>query len=128
MNARMKRVIGIFFIALPALTFAVTAPTSFAGFVNIIICLALDFVPIIILVAFLEFIRGLINYISSGDNEEKRSEGIKFMVYGMIGFFVMISVWGALKVFTSTFSVSYGIPQFKSSVASVDTSGCSNVF
>lgn len=113
----------------PWFAFSATAPTSVAGFINIIICLALDLVPIIVLLAFAEFIRGLIKYVSSGDNEEKRSEGINFMVYGMIGFFVIVGFWGALRIGTSTFNVSFGIPQFKSSGASpINTSSCSSIF
>jgi len=129
MSKQIKKIIYLFSFAAPLLTFAATAPTSFAGFVNIIICLALDVVPIIVLIAFAEFIRGLIKYISSGDNEEKRSEGIKFMVFGMIGFFVIVGVWGALRIATSTFNVSFGIPQFKSSGANpINTSNCASIF
>ncbi len=127
----MKKFIYIFVLTLtpPVFAFALTAPTSFAGLVNIIICLALDLVPIIILIAFVEFLRGLIKYVSAGDNEEKRSEGTKFMIYGMIGFFVIVGIWGVLRIFTSTFNVSFGIPQFKSSGTNpINTSSCANVF
>ncbi len=117
---------------LPGLAFAVTAPTTFAGFVAIVVCLVLDLVPIIILFAFAEFIRGLINYVGAGDSEEKRTDGINYMIYGMIGFFVMVGIWGILNLVTGTFGHSVGIPQFvgSGSPAAIPTSTakCSSIF
>lgn len=129
MNQKLKKYLYVLTLMFPFLTFAASAPTTFAGLINIIICLALDIVPVIVLIAFVEFLRGLINYVSAGDNEEKRSEGIKFMIYGMIGFFVIVGVWGILKLFTSSFNVTFGIPQFKGSgQSSLNTDSCSSLF
>lgn len=124
----MKKILSFILLISPAWVFAVNQPTSFAAVVNIIICLALDAVPIVILIAFVEFLRGLIKYVSSGDNEEKRTEGINFMIYGAIGFFVIVGVWGILKLSTSSFNISLLIPQFKSNgSANIDYSHCSSL-
>jgi len=39
-------------------------------------------------------------------NEEKRAEGKNTVMYGIIGIFVMVSVWGLVNILKSTFSLS----------------------
>jgi hypothetical protein len=89
-------------------------PKDFAAFVCIVIKLALDFIPYLVVIAVGAFIQGLIKYVGHGDNEEKMSEGRKMMIYGIFGFFMMVSVWGILGIFTNSFGLSVVIPQFKS--------------
>ncbi|MEO6536292.1 MAG: hypothetical protein ABIT47_01235 [Candidatus Paceibacterota bacterium] len=60
-------------------------------------------VPLIFALAFLVFIWGVFQYFIAGaGNEEKRDTGKQFMLYGIIGFFVMISVWGLVRILTGT--------------------------
>ncbi len=89
-----------------------TAPTDFASMVCIVVKLALDFVPFLFTLAAIAFIQGLVKYVSHGDNEEKRSEGRKMMIYGIVGFFFMVSIWGILGLFTKGFGLSATVPQF----------------
>lgn len=80
----------------------VTYLASFAGFLTSIINGIL--VPLIFAVAFLAFIWGVYTYLILGaGNEEKRKEGKNFILYGLIGFFVMISVWGLVSILVNTF-------------------------
>lgn len=87
----------------------------------IFINLLLDFVPYIVVIAIGAFIMGLIRYVANGDNEEKRSEGTKMMIYGTVGLFFMVSVWGILNIFVSSFGLPFGIPQFKSTGTTVES-------
>lgn len=89
------------------------SPSNFKALVCIIVFVALDFVPYIITLAVCAFLMGVIKYIGHGDNEEKRAEGNKLMIYGIVGLFFIFSIWGVLKLFTNSFNVSFGIPQFK---------------
>ena len=114
-----------FLVAVPAFAL-VAAPTSVADFVKIINCLALDVVPVIVLLAFIIFVAGLVGYVGSGDNEEKREQGRSVMIYGLIGFFVMVSIWGILGIVTNSFGKQVLIPQFKGSGSVQDVSSCSN--
>jgi hypothetical protein len=91
----------------------ITAPKKFSDLACIIIKLALDFVPYLVVIAVIAFMQGMIKYVGNGDNEEKRGEGRKMMVYGTLGFFFMVGIWGILKIFTSSFGVSLVIPQLK---------------
>ncbi|CAN5703339.1 hypothetical protein BH11PAT2_BH11PAT2_05720 [soil metagenome] len=60
-------------------------------------------VPLVFAVAFIVFIYGVFRYfILGGGNEEKRAEGRKFVMWGIIAFAIMVSVWGLVNVITGT--------------------------
>ena len=52
-------------------------------------------------VAVVMFIYGIVEYIWSADNEDKVSDGKRHMIWGIIGIFVMIGVYGILNVLSS---------------------------
>ena len=61
------------------------------------------FIPLFFAVAFLLFIWGVFLYFILGaGNDEKRKEGRSFVVYGIIGFVIMVSLWGIVALLTST--------------------------
>jgi len=61
-------------------------------------------VPLIFALAFLAFIWGIVQgFILNADNDEKRKEAKKFAIYGIVGFFLMLSVWGLVGMLTNTF-------------------------
>ena len=49
-------------------------------------------------VAVFMFIYGIVEYIWSADNEDKVAVGKKHMIWGIIGMFVMIGVYGILNL------------------------------
>jgi len=49
-------------------------------------------------VAVVMFIYGIVEYIWSADNEDKVAVGKKHMIWGIIGMFVMIGVYGILNL------------------------------
>lgn len=60
-------------------------------------------VPLLFALAFTIFLFGIFRYfILGGANEEKRDEGKKFMVWGLIGFFIMVTVWGIVNLLVSS--------------------------
>lgn len=89
-------------------------PKDLKGVACILIKLSLDFIPYLVVIAVGAWMMGLIGYVGNGDNEEKRSEGRKMMIYGMVGFFFMVSIWGVLEIFTNSFGIGLAIPQFNS--------------
>lgn len=75
--------------------------TSIIGFINVVL------VPLLFAVAFLVFIYGIFNYfIAGGANEEKRDEGKKLAIWGIVAFFIMVSVWGLVNVLIGTFGLT----------------------
>ncbi len=78
---------------------------SFIGFINFVL------VPLLFAVAFVVFIYGIFNYfIAGGANEEKRDQGKQLAIWGIIGFFVMVSVWGLVNVLIGTFGLDSRTP------------------
>src|SRR3989344_3284825 len=48
----------------------------------------------VIAAAIVVFFWGVAQYIGGGDDEEKRSKARNTMIYGIIGIFSMVSIWG----------------------------------
>lgn len=73
------------------------------------------FVPFIFSLALLSFMVAIFWYIRNADNEQKRGEAIKWIIWSVIGLFFMVTVWTFAKFFASDFFGSQGgvIPQFK---------------
>ena len=49
-------------------------------------------------VAVVMFIYGIVEYIWSADNEDKVAVGKKHMIWGIVGIFVMMGVYGILNI------------------------------
>jgi predicted PurR-regulated permease PerM len=99
--------------ALPLFAFAQIQATSAQSlslgviqFINTIL------VPLIFALAFFVFIWGVFQYfIAGGHDEEKKEKGKSLMLYGLIGFFVMVSVWGLVNILVGTFNLDKNIPR-----------------
>lgn len=66
-------------------------------------------VPLIFAVAFLVFIWGVFQYFIA-KSEEAKENGKNLILYGLIGFFVMVSVWGLVNILVGTFSLNNAAP------------------
>ena len=53
----------------------------------------------------LVFLLGVFEFVKNADNETKRAEGRQFMIWGIIGLFVMISFQGIVMVLQNTFQL-----------------------
>jgi len=74
-----------------------TQLTSLGG--NIILFINSTLVPLVFAIAFLVFIWGAARYfIFSGGSEEGKEAGKELMLWGLIGFFVMVAVWGIVNL------------------------------
>ena len=87
---------------------------TFKGLINTITNEILSpLIPFIFGLALLGFLWGAAQFIFKADNEEARKKGSQKMIYGIIALFVMISVWGLVKVITTTFGVGFAVPQLQ---------------
>jgi FtsH-binding integral membrane protein len=66
-------------------------------------------IPLLFLVATVVFLWGIILYITSGGEEEKIREGRKYIIWGLIGLFVMVALWGIVRALIATLFPS-GLP------------------
>jgi hypothetical protein len=108
MTARVTGGVGVFLA--PFFAFAQTSAQGqpidklgaflqqFIGFIDNYL------VPLLFAIAFIVFIFGIFQYfILGGADEEKRTKGRSLMLWGMIGFFVMVSIWGILNLLVNSF-------------------------
>jgi len=71
---------------------------------NIIIFINRSLIPFIWAIAFIVFIWGVYTYfIAGGADEEKRSQGKQLVMWSVIAFVVMTSIWGLVNLITNTF-------------------------
>ncbi len=70
-------------------------------------------VVIIVGLGLLAFLYGIFNYLTNYSDEKKREESIQYITYGLLGLFVMVSVWGLVGILTGTFNLENAIPQIK---------------
>ena len=103
--------------ALPLVSFAALGNISDVGSFNINIINNV-FVPVLFAIAFIVFIWGAFNtFIIGANSDDVKDKGKNLMLYGLIGFFVMVSVWGLVNIltgsvsFTNTSGVSGGTPK-----------------
>jgi zinc transporter ZupT len=73
------------------------------------------FNPIIALlfgIASVAFVWGVLQYLISPDNEEAREKGKKSMLWGIIGMFIMVSVFGIIKLIINTIGADSNLMNF----------------
>lgn len=76
--------------------------TGFAGLVGCITAFMNSIVVLLIAGAVLFTVWGAFQMIRS---EEKRESGRNTVIYGVIGIFVMVSIWGFVNILDSTFNL-----------------------
>jgi hypothetical protein len=74
---------------------------QFGRWIGILVLLVMSFAVVL-------FFYGVAKYILSGADEEKRREGSYYMLYGVIGIFVMSAVWGLVFFLGGVFGVDIG--------------------
>ncbi|MEK7552959.1 MAG: pilin [Patescibacteria group bacterium] len=78
--------------------------TDFKDFLSTITDFVLrPIVGILLALSIVYFLIGVFKYIQSAGDEGKRKEGVTMMIYGIIGLFVFVSVWGLVSLLTGTF-------------------------
>lgn len=93
-------------VLVPFLAFAQQLPGQSTDVFGVlaIVSRVINIVTIILVAAaILMFIWGVIQYISSGGDEEKQKAARSTMIYGIIGIFVIVAVWGLVNILRNTF-------------------------
>lgn len=62
-------------------------------------------VPVLFALAFIVFLWGAFNtFILGANSDDVKEKGKSLMLWGLIGFFVMVSLWGLVNILTGTIS------------------------
>lgn len=88
------------FLFTPFVSFA--DDLTFESIVNRLLQLIGEIVPLLVGIAVVGVFYGVAKYILSAGNPEKRADGAKFMIYGIISLFVMVSIWGLVAILQAT--------------------------
>ena len=81
-----------------------TLLTGFIRFINRVL------IPLLIAIAVLVFLYGVVTYVLRAGDEEKQKESKWFAVYGLVGIFIIVSVWGLVNLLGRTFGLNYAGP------------------
>lgn len=99
-----KIIIGALALATPFM--ALAAGTALGGTFTSIVQDARNIlntlIPVLMMVAVVVFLWGVVKYITSSGDEEKRKSAKGYIIYGLIGIFVMVALWGIVTVVAST--------------------------
>jgi len=109
---KMKKLFALVLpFLVPTLAFA-QVDTSISSFDDILLFVSRiinSLIPIIISLAVLVFIWGVFRYIVASAEEDK-TKGRNLMIWGIVGIFVMVSVWGLVNVLRNTFNLDSSRP------------------
>ena len=61
-------------------------------------------------VALLVFLWGVVKYIKNSGDEKTREEAKYYMLYGVVGLFVMVSVWGLVRFLIVSIGLNNNTP------------------
>lgn len=79
--------------------------------VSLVTCTITGFiVPAIVTLAIVLFMWGVIQTILNPTDEEARKKAKEFIMWGIIALVVITSIWGIVKIFTSTFGLDTYLP------------------
>ncbi len=97
----LKKIAPIVAVLAPSLAFAANA--TFRTVIETIGDIIDIIVPILITAALAYFIYGVVRYIMAGAEGKKEAKDI--IVYGVIGLFAIVSVWGLVRLIQNTFGI-----------------------
>lgn len=107
----MKKILSLLASITPAIILANEAPAGTAarsvdGLLNWLIYIAGRALPLLILAALVLFLFGIVKRFFLGGKEgADRAEAGKYILWGVVALFVMVSVWGLVNVLRGTFNL-----------------------
>ena len=101
--------VGLSF-AMPLVAVAQINVTQVQGYSNSIIYIINGIlVPLLMALAFIVFLYGVYEYFILGAaSDTERAKGKQFVMWGIIGFVVIFSVWSLVRIVGSTFGLQLG--------------------
>ncbi len=125
----LKLVSAASLLAFPYVTFALTlaSPAASAGnpnktlrdVIDIVIQYFQVFIILIIALAVLTFVWNVYNYFFKADLDNKKEAGL-YVMYSVIGFFVILSVWGLVNILRNSIKLNNDQPELPFTSGSVN--------
>jgi len=111
MTQYFKRTTGavtLVYFLLPLLAYGAT-PTNFKEAMGMLIGLLQLLFAVLFALISVGLLYGVVLFLANTDNEGKREQIKPYLLWGVIGIAVVISLWGILEMLGGTFGVSAGI-------------------
>jgi len=109
----MKIIKKLIPFGLMAMPFAAGAVESADDLFNLVENILGKLAPMLVAIAVIILLVAIISYVRAGEDEEKRGKARSMMIYGIIGLFVMISLWGLVAILSGTFNLDKDIPNIE---------------
>src|SRR3989344_4990524 len=96
----------------PAMVFAAGSCSGLTGLGKLICSfhqILNSIIPVLIALGVVYFVWGVIHYVIA-DGEEAKEKGKDTMLYGIIGFAVIVSLWGLVTLLTTTLNLDNAVP------------------
>jgi len=83
------------------------------GIIYLFIDIGARIIPLMAAIAFLAFVLGVAKYIKSAGSEKDSKDSKNLLIWGIVGLFVMITIWGIVSFLKSEFGFGsdVGVPQ-----------------
>ncbi|OGF63390.1 MAG: hypothetical protein A3J00_01930 [Candidatus Niyogibacteria bacterium RIFCSPLOWO2_02_FULL_45_13] len=65
-------------------------------------------IPILMVLATIVFLWGVIRYVTASGEEDKIAEGRRFIIFGLIGLFIMVAIWGVVQALVQQYGLTSG--------------------
>lgn len=88
-----------------------TVTSIIIKFINI----GLKLIPFFASMAFLVFLIGVGRFIKASGNDAERKTAKNFLIWGIIGLFILVCIWGIVSFFQKEIGINdpLGIPQIR---------------
>lgn len=107
MKTTIKKIIPFGLMAMPFMAGAVSDVNDLFALAEGILG---KLVPMLIAVAVIILLVAILGYIKAGGDEDKKKTYKDLMIYGIIGLFVMVSIWGLVGILDKTLNLDNTIP------------------
>ena len=76
-------------------------------------------IPLLIAIAVLYFIWGVVQFIINSGDEAARAEGKTKMIWGIVGLFIIVSVWGLVAFLQDVFTFGDDVADIRNPVEAI---------
>lgn len=102
--------IPVFTVLTPFLVFGATAGQGLENLITTLKNIVSSVIPLFMILAVAVFLWGIVRYVTAGGDETKEKAARGYIIYGLIGLFVLVSFWGIITLFSTTFGTDTTTP------------------
>jgi bacteriorhodopsin len=106
----MKKIIAGIAMFAPLSAFAATPIVDINSLSTRLTNIGNILIELLISLAVIWIIWSVVRYILAADQPDKRKELGKAILYGIVGLFVILSIWGLVNILSNTFSTNTAAP------------------